>query len=204
MKMEQSPIYHRIPIDLLKKGEFRKGEGWNSNHVLVDDIPIFKVNLIGTVISKDATQRFPSCIIDDTTTHIQIRSFEPTTLYDDIEMGTLVRVLGSVRMYADEVYLVPSCIHKIQRREVVESHRSSAQRWLKRPKSAPKVVVQEELKSEQPSYIQILRSLDTGQGVPTGEFRRHITHKEPDKIIRDLISQGEIFEARPGILKSLF
>ncbi len=198
--MEQYPIAYRLPLEKLKQGIFQKGEGWNSSYVLVNEIKIFRVNVIGTVISKDVTQRFENFIIDDGTSHILIRSFEPMPMSESFEMGALIRIIGNVRQYGNDIYLVPLCIRIVQDKGWIDLHKKLFPMWILAEK---KQEIKIEQKEEPTNYVQILRSMDKGAGVPLLEFKKHIP-QNPEKIIQELLRQGDIFEIRPGFIKSLY
>ena len=74
---------------------------------------ISRVNLIGTIVEKFTSENgnYSSVTVDDGTDAIKVKSFgEP--IFEKVEAGDLVRVVGKVKEYNGEVYVNVEIIRK--------------------------------------------------------------------------------------------
>ena len=63
----------------------------------------------------------------------------------------------------------------------------------------PEVVQPEEVPDQARELLQRITALDDGQGVPLDM----ILAECPERLVRQLMQQGDIFEVRPGFIKRL-
>ncbi len=98
-------------------GRFVKKEGLDPSYVLTDlGQRISRVNLLGTVVDKFMSEdgNYSSITIDDDSDSIRVKAFrEDTNIFDNLEIGDLVVVIGKVREYTDENYIIPEIVKKI-------------------------------------------------------------------------------------------
>ncbi|MBU5688185.1 MAG: hypothetical protein KQA41_00085 [Candidatus Aenigmarchaeota archaeon] len=97
---------------------FIRKEGLEPSYVLTDiGIKIAKVKLVGTVVDKFVSEEgnYSTITINDDTGSIRVKVFkEDISILDDIEVGDLVIVVGKVKQYADENYIIPNFVRKVQ------------------------------------------------------------------------------------------
>ncbi len=96
----------KIWIGDLKNSTYTKSPGeWEPNFVLTPyNTKVSRVNLLGAVVESLDNTTFT---LDDGTAKITIRSFEPITLP---KIGDIVLVIGRVREFSDEIYILPEII----------------------------------------------------------------------------------------------
>lgn len=96
---------------------FIKKEGPEPSYVLTNlGVRISKVKLIGTVIDKFISEdgNYSSITLNDDTNTIRVKAFkEDIEIFDDLEIGDLALIIGKVKQYADENYIVPQIVRKI-------------------------------------------------------------------------------------------
>ena len=68
-----------------------------------------RVNVIGAVVSLDEQQ----VVIDDGSAKIVLRTFDDSASFGDVDIGSVVLVIGKVREYNDEKYIIPEIIRQI-------------------------------------------------------------------------------------------
>jgi hypothetical protein len=98
-------------------GKFVKKEGLEPSYVLTNiGQKISRVGLVGVVTDKFMSEEgnYSSITIDDDSESIRIKAFkEDVNIFDKIELGELVLVIGKVREYSNEIYIIPDMVKKM-------------------------------------------------------------------------------------------
>lgn len=110
-------IAYRVWINDLLTGNFvfRESE-LDSSHILINDKKISRVNLIATVIQKYESEdlSYVSITIEDGSADIRVKAWrDDVDLISDLMIGDLIMIIGRVKKYEDEIYLVPEIVKKI-------------------------------------------------------------------------------------------
>ena len=107
----------RARIYDIVNGNFVRKEGFEPSYVLTDlGQRISRTYLIGTIVDKFMSENgnYSSITIDDDSDSIRIKAFrEQVNIFDNFNVGDLVMVIGKVRNYADENYVIPEIVKKI-------------------------------------------------------------------------------------------
>lgn len=98
----------KVRIRDIVEGEYFQKEGFESNYAITPmGRKVSRVNILGTVMNKfindDGDYGF--VVIDDESETIRAKVFQSTSILDDVKEGQLVKVIGKVREYNDELYL---------------------------------------------------------------------------------------------------
>ncbi len=113
--LRQTMIRSRI-YDIVN-GKFVRKEGLEPSYVLTDTGQrISRVNLLGTIVDKFMSEdgNYSVITIDDDSDSIRIKTFrEDVSIFDNLEIGDIVMVIGKVREYAGENYIIPEIVKKI-------------------------------------------------------------------------------------------
>lgn len=102
-------------IDIVK-GRYTPAEGMKSGYILTPyGMKVSRARVMSTVVSKFVSEdkNFASVTLDDGTETIRAKSFGSTKFFDNVNLGDSVDVIGKVREYADEIYIVPEIVIKI-------------------------------------------------------------------------------------------
>ncbi|AJF61407.1 TPA: hypothetical protein HA239_04475 [Candidatus Woesearchaeota archaeon] len=196
-------VARKVPVAEILKGTYIKRPGWEPSGVLTKYGEISRVNIIGLVVSVSDSENGASFLIDDGSGSITVRSFEK--LASDPGLGEIMRVIGRVRESNNEIYVVPEVIVKSDKKW----HKVHSMELKLQKKITPKLPVETEGADEEIQtgpYQKILNAIaimDKGSGVDISEIVKHIRIQNSEKIIQDLIGEGEIFEISPGRVKIL-
>jgi RPA family protein len=93
-----------------------KGEITEEGSLRINNLTINRARVLGTVVSKHigAEDKYAFLVIDDGTETIRIRSFEDTVpIIKEVNLGDIIDVIGRIRKYEDEIYIIPEIIKKI-------------------------------------------------------------------------------------------
>ncbi len=117
MKMERKRITaKKASISEISSGRFVKKTGFESSYVLTTmGRRLSRVRVLGLLVSKwvadDGSRATLS--IDDGSDTLRCKVFVNIGLFDGLNTGDLVDVIGKLREYAEEVYIVPEIVRTV-------------------------------------------------------------------------------------------
>lgn len=182
-------------------------EGWNPNVLRINNEDVARVNIMGVVVSKATTEIFnyDFFTMDDGSGKITVRSFENKNLSKNLDMGTVVMVIGRPREYGGEVYIAPEIVKKIDDTAWVELRKLELE-MRPAPATTPPETKADEITIEKESdpnerILDYIKQQDSGEGVGVEEIIGK--YADAQAVIERLQLQGDIFEVRPGRVKVL-
>ncbi len=104
-------------ISGITKGRYVAQGGLNPNYVLTNlGQRLSRVRLLATVVDKflSETGKFAAITIDDGTDTIRVKVFNAVSMFEGIEVGEAVDIIGRVKEYNGEIYIVPEIITKAE------------------------------------------------------------------------------------------
>lgn len=104
-------------ISDLTTGEFVRKEGMEPSYILTKlGEKISRTKIVGTIVDKFMSDdgNYSSVTIDDETDAIRTKAFkEDADFFDEFEIGDHVMLVGKVREYNDENYIIPEILKKV-------------------------------------------------------------------------------------------
>ena len=100
----------------IAKGRYKPAEGMTPGYILTPyGMKVSRARVMATVVNKFVSEdkNFASVTLDDGTETMRAKSFGSTKFFDNVNLGDSVDVIGKVREYADEIYLLPEIVIKI-------------------------------------------------------------------------------------------
>ena len=203
IKNQKRLVSYKVSINNLLKGLYIKEEGWTPNYIKINGLNVSRVNILGTVVLREDQEKYSSIMLDDGSGKIQIRSFDNNNIFQDISISDSVLIIGRIREFNNERYIIPEIARKID------------QKWLKVRQieiknSKPAVneepeTTAEEIVSDSPTTLvySLIKELDRGQGAEIEEVLQKSKVSDAEKIIDNLLKEGEIFKTSPGRVKVL-
>ena len=165
--------------------------------------------------------------LDDGSGKITCRSFDHPTLFSAFSLGDIVRVIGKVRAFNEQQYLIPEIVKKITNKQFVTFHKLALQsletheEHMRPGYSVPtaELTTEEVISSDTAEDIPIdaddstphtpfddviskIKELDTGDGAGIEQIIEQLG-SDSEKLVHHLLETGEIFEIRPGRVKLL-
>lgn len=104
-------------IRQISGGRYVAQEGFNPNYVITQDgIRLSRVRILATVVDKFTAEsgKFASVTLDDGTDTIRAKIFSALSMYENLNVGDVAHVIGRVKEYQGEVYLMPEVITKCE------------------------------------------------------------------------------------------
>ncbi len=165
---------------------------------VVDGRAIFRVRVLGTVVSKYLSEdkKFASITMDDGSETISIRVFkEDVCLIEGVEPGDIVDVVGKIDEYNDERYINAESINVIDdpNWELVFNL---------------ELILKERLSSRSDSRAAVLNLIsesDSGEGIKYSKLREisGLDDEQLEGILNELMGDGEIYEPKIGRFKKV-
>ena len=218
MAITRSTAY-RVRISSLINGEFLRQEGFNPSYIIIDKNQVSRVNIIATVVSKYLTDDGNYCALtlDDGSETIRVKAFSADVAnIKNVKVGSFVRVIGKVKHYNDETYLIPEVIKQgLDPNWLIVDHIELGKPEFNEVEEKPKVKsapkeepeVMEITASDNPNtnIVELIKAHDSGDGAPMDDVMKNskMDKKEAKDIILTLLKSGEVFEPKKGILKLL-
>ncbi|MEM5804692.1 MAG: OB-fold nucleic acid binding domain-containing protein [Candidatus Aenigmatarchaeota archaeon] len=105
----------KAPLSEIVHGRFVQKSGFESNYVLSRlGRRLSRVMVLGLVVDKFLSEdgNYATITLDDGTETMRCKVFVNTKMFDRINPGDLVSVMGKVREYNGEIYIVPESVRK--------------------------------------------------------------------------------------------
>ena len=188
---------------------------------------ISRVNLIANVVDRYSGDSRPyvALTLDDSSGNIRVKAFaDSITLLSDINIGDTILIVGMLRSFNDEIYITPEIVKivepkwaLIRRLELTKEYglfKNEFEPKYVNPQEkaeaadveAAEIIEKEKIDlSESPksSILKKIKENAEGMDIEKLILELKISMDEINKAIKELIAEGEIYEPRPGYLRSL-
>ena len=135
-----------------------------------------------------------------------LRSFDEDKTIMQRRIGEMVFVIGRPRVFNEKKYIVPEIIKKVENKKWAEYRQLELGKMIL-SNNKSEIIDPPSNESSGPditdSILQKITELDNGYGVKTDEVIKAYNKKTANLTIIKLLETGEIFEIKPGILKSI-
>lgn len=168
---------------------------------------IQRVNIVANIIDKfisEGEKRFATLTIDDASGQIRLKVFgEDVSKFEDLNQGDTIMVIGLLRSYNKELYILPEIIKKTDPRYLLI-------RKLEIEKDTPSQ--SQEIKSNNQSVsareqiITLIKSSESDGGIDTEQIILKLNKLNPEEINNELLrllEEGIVYEPRPGRVRYL-
>jgi len=172
------------------------------NFVELGDKKILRVNIIANVIEKyvsEGEKKHISFVIDDASGQIKLRAFgDDVDAFKDIEQGNTLIVIGLLRQFNNEIYILPEILKPVDPRYLLL-------RKLELESEKPREISREEAKELKDKILDMIKNAEADGGVEADQLIINVK-ADPQAInaeIQKLLEGGQIYEPRPGKLRFL-
>ncbi|MAG39817.1 hypothetical protein CMI41_02515 [Candidatus Pacearchaeota archaeon] len=187
--------------DLLKGTPFKAEEKFL--FLELGDKKVSRVNILANCVDKfiqDGEKKYASLTVDDASGQIRLKSFgEDIETIKELTQGDTLQIVGNVREWNDEIYIIPEIVKKVDPRWLLV-------RKLEIQKSKKDLPVDAESKNElREQIMKGIKDAEVEGGLDTEKLIMDLD-ASPDAVnleIKKLLEEGLIYEPRPGILRYL-
>ncbi|MBI2110179.1 hypothetical protein HYT51_00145 [Candidatus Woesearchaeota archaeon] len=187
-----------------------------------NNLEIFRINLVATITNKYESENktFVSITLDDGSSTIRAKTWrEDTHLLSSLKKGDIVRVIGKIRYYNDEIYITPEVVkivepnwelvHKLQLLKIRGKPEINVSKpEIKTEAMQHQQIVEEEVvvsESNRQKILALIEKLDKEEGGADREKikeQSQLQQETINAILEELLKEGEIFEMK-GQLKTI-
>ncbi len=201
----------KIRVADLTNGRWVKNEGLEPSFIVTPSgLQVSRARIMGTVVSKFVSEdeNFASITIDDSSDTIRGKTFKTVKPLDVIQVGDLVDLIGKVREYNAEIYIMPEIVKKItdpnleilRRLELI----AAAKRMQQGQGPAPQISSSKEdrasLKKKVTEVIESEKS-----GIAYSKILEMVNSPETqiESVVNELLEEGVCYEPTPGKIKKI-
>ncbi len=183
-----------------------------------------RVNIIATVVDKQTNEEktFSTITLDDGTETIRVKTWkEDIKKLENINIGEPVMVIGKIRLYGNELSIMPEIIRK-QEPEWLLVRKKELEKIYGKPEEQVQEKVQirteeltpphemiEEIAVSEPTatarqkILELVEKETSKEGIETTKLIRisGLKEEEAEKAIGELLREGELYQPRTGFLK---
>lgn len=199
-------VMQRATAYKLRIGDILRGkpvtENEKMNFLELGDKQIIRVNLVANIIEKyeqESEKKYLAFTLDDASGQIRVKTFgEDTEKFKEIQQGQTVMVIGKIRSFNNELYILPEIIK-------VQDPRYLLVRKLELEKNMPKEISKEEVKAVKDQVIEMIKLAENDGGIDTDKLIMNIkaTPEIINQEITKLLEDGLAYEPRPGKIRYL-
>lgn len=195
-------------VDLVS-GEWVKNEGMEPSFVITPlKEKIARARIAGTVVAKYVSEdgNFASLTVDDSTATMQAKQWKETKLVSEANVGDLVKLIGKVREYEGDIYIVPEIIVKINpdqeslfRLEVMAEPKKTVGDGKEEKPAEPE-------KSDEDLRKKVISTIEGSKdGIKYSELleKLGVPEESLEGIINELLGEGICYEPTPGKIKKI-
>ena len=201
---------HKLRIgDILKSTQiFEQSESLNKKLQFIElgNKRILRVNIIANIVDKFESQgesKFASITLDDGSGQIRARLFgEEINKFKDTNQGDTLIIIGLIRSYNQELYILPEIIKKTDPKYLLV-------RKLEIEKQSPKPLTnsqKQKVKALRDEIIDKIKAAEQNEGIDKDEIILNLKDHNPKIITEELsklLEEGIIYEPRPGRVRYL-
>lgn len=196
-------VAYKARISDILNGSFIKDDV-SAGYVRLGNLNVFRVNLIANFVYKSEQPNSANALIDDGTGRISLRAFENKNIFSKAEIGDFVMVIGRVREFGSERYIIPEIVKRLDD-AAWANVRNSELKNIKFEEARPAIQVPagEALNDMNEDVYSLIKSLDNGDGADFDAVVKNSKKENAEQAINKLLENGDIFEVKPGRLKVL-
>jgi len=202
----------KVPIKDMMSGNWVKKEGMEPSYVTTTSGEnLSRVRIMGTIVGRFIAEdgNFASITLDDGTDTTRAKTFKTAKPLDTVNIGSLVDVIGKVREYNAEIYMIPEVVTEVKDPNMLILRQAELAVKNKDLKDNPVKAIDEP--KETPSDDNVIRKqiLDiiatNSEGIDYSAIPESVKAPEAqiESIVNDLLAEGICYEPTPGKIKKI-
>ncbi len=196
-------ISYKVRISDVINGNFVKDD-ISAGYIKLGNFNVSRVNIIASFIYKSEQSNSANAVIDDGTGRLALRVFENKDIFSKADIGDFVLVIGRVREFSNERYIIPEIVKKIEDIEWVNVRKLELKDFnFENDKIKNKITVDETSQAISEEVCLLIKNLDNGDGADFDVVIKNSKNNDAEQVINRLLESGDIFEVKPGKLKVL-
>jgi len=226
---QKRQVAHKLRVQEIHDSQYVKQDGdWEPNYIELHGQKISRVNIIGVVVYVDEQENHKSISVEDNTGKIQVRSFDQQYNFNNAKAGDIVAVIGRIREFNNEKYIMAEIVKPVDKtwvgirnielanrpnitpQPVIPGNEQAVTENISQEAPQEQVIMQKTIEespketqqSSAEKLLALIKEQDQGDGAATEDIISK-AGQNAEKIVTNLLMEGEIFEIKPGRLKVL-
>lgn len=196
-------VAYKVRISDILNGSFIKND-ISAGYIRLGNFNVSRVNIVASFVYKSDQTNSTNAMIDDGTGRITLRVFENKNIFSKIDIGDFVLVIGRVREFNNERYIIPEIVKKIDDIAWVNARKLELKNIdFENVEVKNKSDVAEASQAISEEVYLLIKNLDSGDGADFDSVIRNSKNSDAEQIISRLLENGDVFEVKPGKLKVL-
>ena len=204
-QFQKRNVAYKVRISDILNSSLVKDD-FSAGYIKLNNINISRINIIATIIDRsDYNQKFTNALIDDGTGRISLKSFENLDIFSKVDIGDVVLLIGKIREFNNEKYILPEILKKINNIEWMNVRKIELEKniLLYNNIENKNQELTEEIANINEEIYSLIKNLDGGDGAAIDDVIKMSNKSEIESMVKRLIEQGFIFEVKPGRVKVL-
>ncbi len=221
--MQGRQTAYKLWIAEIIDADYIREEGeWEPNYLDIKGVKVARVNVLGTIteVFINPSGDYATITVEDGSASIAIRAFKADIkLVTGLNIGDSILVVGRPKQYQNEIYIMPEIVRKldhpawmkvrkaelIQTRGVIQQKTQPKQQEESIREAREELIANNTLQGNEGARQKMLNLLEKqgelGMDIDLLIQTIEAEEEESEKIIEELIKEGEIYMSRPGVLK---
>ncbi len=196
--MANREVAYKLSIGQLLSGE-KSMEGNRLNFISFTDKRIIRANIIAAVVEKyvrdePGQTKYASLTLDDNSGQMRLKIFGDLRMVQNVEIGNIISVIGFVRFFADEVYILPEILRKVDEKWLMVRKIETAENKNRSFHADAREKIIEKIKEFDKGDGAEMESLIMAVKIPVEQIHSSV---------QKLLEEGTIYEPKPGRIRLL-
>lgn len=196
-------VAFKLRIGELEKGKPIIDENQRMNGLELGEKRIVRVNIVANIIEKyqsEGESKYLSLTIDDASGQIRLKSFgEDSARFSAISQGDTVLVIGTLRVYNNEMYIAPEIIKVYDPRYLLVRKLELENKQTLESPPADK----SQIKEIKDKVLEMIKSSEEGIDADRIIMEIQASPEIINQELHKLLEEGIIYEPRPGRFRYL-
>ncbi|MBI4020293.1 MAG: hypothetical protein HY367_03090 [Candidatus Aenigmarchaeota archaeon] len=201
----------KVGIRDITEGEWIKREGLEPSFIITQHgEEVARARIMGTVVTRFVADdgNFASITVDDSTDTIRVKTFQTAKPVEKTAVGDLVDIVGKVRVYNNEVYMIPEVVRKVADANEELLRRLDINRKLSKMKASGKsrTSAADKMKQREQLRKDVIKLLEKNrEGMTFEELIASVNLPEEavEPVLNDLLAEGICYEPTPGRIRKI-
>lgn len=206
----QRQTARKVRLADIMSGNFVKKEGMEPSFVETANGNVSRARIMSTVMNvfKSEDGKFGSITLDDGTDTIRAKAFKDLSVIEGVREGQLVDVVGKVREYNGEIYMIPELVKQIEDPNMELLRRAELLKSLGTPVSSPSGSKEPSKPSNDQAELRkkVLAAIESKKDGATFDNISSAVKADEEALedaINELLSEGICYEPTPGKIKKI-
>ena len=196
-------IAFKLRIGELEKGKPIMDENQRLNGLELGEKKVVRVNIVANIIEKYESageSKYLSLTMDDASGQIRLKTFgEDSTKFASISQGDTVLVIGTLRIYNNEIYIAPEIIKVYDPRYLLVR---KLELESKQTQESPRVD-KSQIKEIKDKVLDMIKASEEGIDADKIIMEVQASPEIINQELHKLLEEGIIYEPRPGRFRYL-